>query len=192
MVGGVVRAARGQACDPTPTMQLKQLFDDDNAVSPVIGVILMVAITVILAAVIATFVLGLGEQVSSTTPTASFTTEFSANSTGEAGNLTITHDGGATIAAGEVYIRGQNGSNGGSDISTYNTAWSYFTNASSPYPSGNNKSAGTNSTTVGDEVAIGAGDFLRFPVGSDAELRIIYDGGDGQTSTLATFTGPDA
>ena len=36
---------------------------DDSAVSPVIGVILMVAITVILAAVIGTFVLGLGEQV---------------------------------------------------------------------------------------------------------------------------------
>jgi len=36
----------------------------DAGVSPVIGVILMVAITVILAAVIGTFVLGLGDQVS--------------------------------------------------------------------------------------------------------------------------------
>lgn len=35
----------------------------ERAVSPVIGVILMVAITVILAAVIGTFVLGLGEEV---------------------------------------------------------------------------------------------------------------------------------
>ena len=42
---------------------------DDSAVSPVIGVILMVAITVILAAVIGTFVLGLGDQVQET-PTA--------------------------------------------------------------------------------------------------------------------------
>jgi len=40
---------------------------DDSAVSPVIGVILMVAITVILAAVIGTFVLGLGENVDGTT-----------------------------------------------------------------------------------------------------------------------------
>jgi flagellin-like protein len=40
--------------------RLKAMFDDDSAVSPVIGVILMVAITVILAAVIASFVLGLG------------------------------------------------------------------------------------------------------------------------------------
>jgi len=37
--------------------------NDTKAVSPVIGVILMVAITVILAAVIGTFVLGLGEGV---------------------------------------------------------------------------------------------------------------------------------
>jgi flagellin-like protein len=38
---------------------------DERAVSPVIGVILMVAITVILAAVIGTFVLGLGSSQSS-------------------------------------------------------------------------------------------------------------------------------
>jgi flagellin-like protein len=46
-------------------MKLKELFqtDEDRAVSPVIGVILMVAITVILAAFIGTFVLGLGESV---------------------------------------------------------------------------------------------------------------------------------
>jgi len=47
---------------------------DDRAVSPVIGVILMVAITVILAAVIGTFVLGLGENVESN-PSAGVTTE---------------------------------------------------------------------------------------------------------------------
>jgi flagellin-like protein len=36
---------------------------NEKAVSPVIGVILMVAITVVLAATIGTFVLGLGDQV---------------------------------------------------------------------------------------------------------------------------------
>lgn len=46
-------------------MNIKEfLLGDDRAVSPVIGVILMVAITVILAAVIGTFVLGLGDNVS--------------------------------------------------------------------------------------------------------------------------------
>ena len=41
------------------------LKGEDRAVSPVIGVILMVAITVILAAVIGTFVLGLGDNIES-------------------------------------------------------------------------------------------------------------------------------
>lgn len=47
-------------------MKLEKKVPDDRAVSPVIGVILMVAITVILAAVIGTFVLGLGESVNQT------------------------------------------------------------------------------------------------------------------------------
>jgi len=41
-----------------------ELPNDERGVSPVIGVILMVAITVILAAVIASFVLGFGDSVS--------------------------------------------------------------------------------------------------------------------------------
>ncbi len=57
---GVRRAARAGATSSEvgvhqQTMDLKKLFADDDAVSPVIGVILMVAITVILAAVIASF-----------------------------------------------------------------------------------------------------------------------------------------
>ena len=65
----------------------------DRGVSPVIGVILMVAITVILAAVIGTFVLGLGQDVSQTAPQASITFE---NASG-AGNITIAHEGGDTL-----------------------------------------------------------------------------------------------
>ncbi|MFC5972061.1 type IV pilin [Halomarina salina] len=45
-----------------------QYKTEDRAVSPVIGVILMVAITVILAAVIASMTLGLGNSVGSTAP----------------------------------------------------------------------------------------------------------------------------
>jgi len=51
-------------------MDLKQIkpklvgSDDERAVSPVIGVILMVAITVILAAVIAAFVMDMGQNQS--------------------------------------------------------------------------------------------------------------------------------
>ena len=58
--------------DVISRMTVKQLLSDDDAVSPVIGVILMVDITVILAAVIGTFVLGLGESVE-TNPSAGVT-----------------------------------------------------------------------------------------------------------------------
>jgi len=44
-------------------MKANRKFMDEEAVSPVIGVILMVAITVILAAVIAAFVFGMGSSL---------------------------------------------------------------------------------------------------------------------------------
>lgn len=44
-------------------MKANRKFMDEDAVSPVIGVILMVAITVILAAVIAAFVFGMGSSL---------------------------------------------------------------------------------------------------------------------------------
>jgi flagellin-like protein len=79
-------------------MDLKKLFDtEDRAVSPVIGVILMVAITVILAAVIGAFVLGLGDQASSSAPQATINWEFT-------NNATISHGGGQDITTSEITI----------------------------------------------------------------------------------------
>lgn len=82
-------------------MKLKQLITDDDAVSPVIGVVLMVAITVILAAVIGTFVLGLGDQVQQTAPSASITFDQSA---GNDDNIKISHDGGESLEKGNIDI----------------------------------------------------------------------------------------
>ncbi|MCO8265530.1 type IV pilin N-terminal domain-containing protein [Haloferax sp. AB510] len=82
-------------------MKIRQLLADDGAVSPVIGVILMVAITVILAAVIGTFVLGLGEQTESA-PQASFSFDFTDNdqtSSDSPDSLSITHDAGTAISS---------------------------------------------------------------------------------------------
>ncbi len=82
-------------------MDLGRLVVAEDAVSPVIGVILMVAVTVILAAVIGTFVLGVGQGASSPTPQASW--EFDYDDGGDgfgAGTndqLTVTHKGGDRI-----------------------------------------------------------------------------------------------
>ena len=85
-------------------MELESLLTDKRAVSPVIGVILMVAITVILAAVIGTFVLGLGDSVSENAPQAQFTYDFDS----DASTLTVTHDGGDEIQESAISISESN------------------------------------------------------------------------------------
>ena len=85
-------------------MQIKQLLTEDRAVSPVIGVILMVAITVILAAVIGTFVLGLGDRVSNQAPQSQLSFEFNNNSATAGEWLNITHDGGDQLERSELAI----------------------------------------------------------------------------------------
>jgi flagellin-like protein len=69
-------------------------------VSPVIGVILMVAITVILAAVIGTFVLGLGDSLGDNQPTAQLSVDIdeSTNTT------TIEHNGGDSIESESLRV----------------------------------------------------------------------------------------
>jgi len=84
-------------------MKLKNLFTNDRAVSPVIGVILMVAITVILAAVIGTFVIGLGDDIGSTTPQASFDANFDSDE-GAGGVVSFTHRSGDRVSAGDANL----------------------------------------------------------------------------------------
>ena len=96
-------------------MQIKTLFTESRAVSPVIGVILMVAITVILAAVIGTFVLGLGDQVGDTAPQASFAFDYDGT------ELTITHESGAQIDGDLVTIAGDVNVTDASDANKWST-----------------------------------------------------------------------
>jgi flagellin-like protein len=107
----------------------KELFTDDNerGVSPVIGVILMVAITVILAAVIGAFVLGLGDQVSTNAPQATIGFSFDSDT-----NVTLTHEGGDNIEKSEIEISvggsplydGSGFNNTNTDNATRSDTWS--------------------------------------------------------------------
>ena len=87
-----------------------QSDSDDRAVSPVIGVILMVAITVILAAVIGTFVLGLGDQLGDTAPQASFTIDGNNDSV-----VNVTKTGGQTIDSADLTLS-VNGARAGDSV----------------------------------------------------------------------------
>ena len=59
----------------------------------------MVAITVILAAVIGTFVLGLGDSLGDNQPTAQLSVELNSSS-----NVVISHNGGDAIRAGDLTV----------------------------------------------------------------------------------------
>jgi len=138
-------------------MKIKQLLNDDDAVSPVIGVILMVAITVILAAVIATFVLGLGDNLSNTAPQASFNFEGSGNASSD---VTITHAGGASIVSDRLSITA-----GGS------------TAVSSPAFESSDTDVTAGSTETVPDGDISSGD----------EIRVVWTAEDGsQTATLGS------
>lgn len=151
-------------------MDLKTLFNDDDAVSPVIGVILMVAITVILAAVIASFVLGLGDQAQQQTPQASFAFDYEQGT-----SVTVTHDGGDTIQAKEIYIRGSIDGSNNVDDTWANIATSSITDVKA----GN--SIVLDSSTVGNSPS------------NSYDIRVVYESQEGDNSaTLAQDSGPNA
>ena len=80
-------------------MKANQFIKDEEAVSPVIGVILMVAITVILAAVIGAFVFGMGPPEQA--PQASIRI-IEAEATG--GTFTVEHQGGDAIVLTDTTV----------------------------------------------------------------------------------------
>ena len=142
-------------------MNVNNLFNsDDRAVSPVIGVILMVAITVILAAVIGTFVLGLGDSLGDNQPTA----QLSASIDYDGDNISIEHNGGDAIAANELsVIVNYDGDRFASD-GTYDERF-----------------------TVGDEFVAEVGHTNESVTssGDDVRIRVIHD---GSQSTLLDRT----
>jgi flagellin-like protein len=140
-------------------MKLHELFADDDAVSPVIGVILMVAITVILAAVIGTFVLGLGGQVQDTAPNAQFTFNENSNE-----SLMITNDGGQSVDINNMNVTGD----GTTDIVNCQNSSDW---------------GGADELSAGDSCTVPDGQ-----LDSDETVRIVWESDEGGTSsTLADY-----
>jgi len=153
-------------------MKLKALLADDDAVSPVIGVILMVAITVILAAVIGTFVLGLGDTAQARSPPVSFDTDYDSSNS----KLTLTHESGEPVDATQVVLKG--------DIQS-----------SSDFSSASGVSG--DEVSSGDSVVVtnsgGGGDYWFDGQSDEATIRVVWTSEDGSnTATLKKWTGPDA
>jgi len=156
-------------------MNLKQLFKDDDAVSPVIGVILMVAITVILAAVIASFVLGLGDQ-NNPAPTADFNFDWNSSE----GDLLVTHGDGDEIDGDQLFIRGEN-------------LGQAYGSSNSPSDSWNNLAGSSGTVSAGQSVELGDTSGSGSDTGSDYVINVVWEDPDSDsTSTLSTDEGPDA
>jgi flagellin-like protein len=161
-------------------MEFTELVRDDEAVSPVIGVILMVAITVILAAVIGTFVLGLGSEIEGgQPPQATFTFSFESGTAGSPdcsgtsftggsssdtdGTLTVTHDGGDGIDPAQLTLRDDDG----------------------------NSNTFDGDCSLSSEV--GAGTSITVNSETSDTVRVTWESSNGgDTATLGKWTGPDA
>lgn len=83
----------------------------NRGVSPVIGVVLLVAVTVTLAAVLGGIALGFGGELDAPTDHASVSTSYDPSGAGNGGTayVNITHEGGAVLDGGEVYVRDSSG-----------------------------------------------------------------------------------
>ncbi|WP_435098460.1 type IV pilin [Halarchaeum sp. P4] len=148
-------------------MKLTQVFEaDDRGVSPVIGVILMVAITVILAAVIGTFVLGLGNQVGSQAPQASFTWE--------SGNMTSVD---ATLQSSGSTIQ--------SSSLTASTTGSSFVNITSS-PTGGVSAGDTLTIRNWNSTATERTNGLEWVDGQ--KVNLVWQGDSGKSSIISSWT----
>ncbi len=137
---------------------------NEEAVSPVIGVILMVAITVILAAVIAAFVFGMGTPESAPTLQLSVTDDGNRGTAVAASNYTtllkVTHKGGEPVTISELKYKLINttGTPTWDDYTTNSNAAPYilFTDSSGVGTSGASTPTATTKTTlnVGDTVYV--------------------------------------
>jgi flagellin-like protein len=154
-------------------MELPPIAGDDRAVPPVVGVVLMVAITVILAAVVGTVAVGFTDRFEQSTPQTSFGFEYDAGTTaggecnvdltdgGDAGTLTVAHESGEAIDGDQLYLLTDAGE----------AEW---------------KADCDNSDTVS------TGDSIDVAVDADQTLRVVWEAEDGgQTKTIVRWDGPD-
>jgi len=161
-------------------MNPKKLLTDDDAVSPVIGVILMVAITVILAAVIASFVLGLGNSTN-TTPAADF--DFDYNN-GTSDELTIAHETGDTIDGERVSLV----IDGAKNTSAPGNSTEYTGNG---FGSGDISSGSSVTLTASDFEDSGNGNEVANLSLAGATIKVTWKSEDQESSsTLGEYTVP--
>lgn len=105
------------------------MMHKEDAVSPVIGVMLMLVVTIIIAALVSSFAGGLGSSTE-TTPTVTFTVDFS-----RANGLVLTSTGSSSVLSTNDFVVTAS-KVGGSD-EFYEIPWKYFNTKPAEFTAGN-------------------------------------------------------
>lgn len=152
-------------------MQFNQLLaggDDERAATPVVGIVLMVAVAVILAALIAPELLSLSRNSGEAGPNSVVEFDYDASASGDdnwgnpdtsgTGLLTMSHAGGDPIPADRLTLRG---ASSGSDLK--------FTDVTG--------------TTALDDGQFDSGDELTVWVNEGDTVRVVWDSREGTKTT---------
>ncbi|MDG5777020.1 type IV pilin N-terminal domain-containing protein [Haloarculaceae archaeon H-GB2-1] len=168
------------------------IFDDNSrAVSPVIGVILMVSITVLLAATTASFVFGLGEQANKKqAPQAAIGFDYDVES-GGTDELSIVSNGGDPVTFGTLEVVVTEASAGTGDPNgRFQATTLADSNRNSELVAGMQFDISPTSLSRVSSTGVTTGTSLDL---SETTVRVVWVGQEGDTSTkLAVWDGPDA
>jgi flagellin-like protein len=180
-------------------MNVKRLFTDDSAVSPVIGVVLMVAITVLLAATAATFFLGIGQENTNAKPQAAFSFDYTVDTENPGASneyrndvLKVGHNSGDTITAKnlDIVVSGATVTRGGGSNDALDTRYQW-NELDGSIGADASVSGGTNVKLSGTNVNL-AGSFSPAVDGLNldgATVKVVWDDpGSDSTFTLNSWT----
>lgn len=160
--------------EETDQHQITQFKTDARAVTPVIGIILLVALAVILGAIIGTFGFGLADTVQDYAPSTQFDFTFASGvsgqpcglaSGGDTGKLEITHAAGDKIEETQLTLVDDEGNR-----------------------------ADWNDCASNPATDVSSGDKTLPDIDTNDTVKILWESENkgGDTAVLATYEGPDA
>ena len=155
----------------------------NRSVSPVIGAVLMIAVTVVLASTAAAFVFGFGDRINTTAPQTGFSTKYTGSPEGSTDSWGHSYggdfDNDGTAETGELDVEFTSGE--GIDAERVSVS----------YPGGTNETtAGTDIDSNGDG-ELDAGDSFRLAVAPGDTVRVVWTAPSGErTATLTTLDVP--
>lgn len=152
--------------------KINKMLQDETGLSAVIGVIMMVAVTVVIAGIIGAFVFGVGSNLNQPVPQ----TQINFVYDGDSQAINIYHDGGEILTdgnTGKISITGALSGNDG----TWGSGYDNGVKKESP------------STEIGD--LIWANDEAAHPLQSGDEITVQWHSNNRKNSaTLGTFLAP--